>query len=140
MDPKTNLPIDCAEYIFQHLSFENLLKCTLVCPQWNEYIGKTRSCMKRISITRSPYLRYYADLEKILDRSNRSYVCFCHGLDEKYQIERLLRKRQWKSVTINRYLGDDYLDYFGIFENSVQNLVLRFASAPHFKTCDLKFP
>lgn len=46
MDPWTSLPIDCAEGIFRHLSFKDLLECTLVCPRWNEFIGQTGSCME----------------------------------------------------------------------------------------------
>lgn len=50
MDPRINLPSDCMEEIFRHLGGDDLLKCTLVCPQWNEFIGRTRSCMKKIFI------------------------------------------------------------------------------------------
>lgn len=48
MDFETNFPIECIEDIFRHLSGSELLKCTLVCPEWNNNIGSTRSSMEKI--------------------------------------------------------------------------------------------
>lgn len=43
-------PIECLEDIFRHLDYRDLLECTLVCPDWNNFIGSTTSCMKKIKL------------------------------------------------------------------------------------------
>lgn len=48
MSLENYFPVDCLEEIFRHLDHEDLLKCTEVCPSWNEFIGSTRSCMKKL--------------------------------------------------------------------------------------------
>lgn len=48
MSLENYFPVDCLEEIFRHLDQEDLLKCTEVCPSWNEFIGSTRSCMKKL--------------------------------------------------------------------------------------------
>lgn len=79
VDPGTNLPTDCAHDIFNHLGGKDLLKCTLVCPEWNRVIGTTRSCMMKIkfNITEKVYDPSYVHrTENVLMHSTRRYRCF----------------------------------------------------------------
>lgn len=46
MKKTANLPNECIEDIFRHLTGSDLLTCSLVCPDWNEFIGSTKSCME----------------------------------------------------------------------------------------------
>ncbi|KAG5677080.1 hypothetical protein PVAND_006864 [Polypedilum vanderplanki] len=48
MDFVNNLPVELGESIFQHLTFEKLLECTLVSKSWNTFIGKSSKLMKKI--------------------------------------------------------------------------------------------
>ncbi|KAG5684723.1 hypothetical protein PVAND_013937 [Polypedilum vanderplanki] len=44
------LPIEVSELIFQHLSFSELIKTTLVSKHWNKFIGESTNLMKNIKI------------------------------------------------------------------------------------------
>lgn len=50
MSSEANFPIECIEDVLRHLNGKDLLKCTLICPDWNEFIGSTRSCMEKIRL------------------------------------------------------------------------------------------
>lgn len=106
MDHKLNLPVDCAELIFSHLSGNDLLKCTLVSPQWNDFVESTRSCMKKIKVTGDTYCarncRRHNPIKIFLRESKRKYECLelhTHDLENlpKY-LE--IKGRKWSSITL----------------------------------------
>lgn len=49
MELTTKFPVECLVDIFCHLNGEDLLKCSVVCLEWEEFIGSTKWCMTKIS-------------------------------------------------------------------------------------------
>lgn len=50
MSSEANFPTECLEDIFRHLKGKDLLKCTLVCPDWNEFVETTASCLEKFRL------------------------------------------------------------------------------------------
>lgn len=83
MRKKSKFPPDCLEEIFGHLCGRDLLKCTLVCPEWNSFIGSTRQCMDKIKLNIKPHHSCLHDRRKInnyverLQRRKWIHVSLC---------------------------------------------------------------
>lgn len=150
MASEVNFPVECLEFIFYHLDGINLLKCTEVCPNWNNFIGTTSSCMKKV------YLRCWSyrddalyHIEKYLRHSSRKYS----GLDlmgtSFKGIEKLFSQdeRAWTRVTTSESFKTiyDLLNLLRFFQSSVQKLDIRYAEVqgsfqPVTEPIDLLFP
>lgn len=151
MDSKMKLPIDCIEDIFCHLSGKDLLKSTLVCPEWNNFIGSKRSCMKKIKVTGFTLCwscRLHNPLKQFLKDSKRKYECLdLSGSAPKDLQEFLAAKgRKWSyiSAAVMDFETDGaFLDFLRIFQSSVEKIVfsdMRIEAASYAKNHDLQFP
>lgn len=125
----TNFPVECFEDILRHLSSNDLLKCTLVCPQWNDFIGSTKSCMEKIRFCYNPYFSDLKSLEKCLSESKRKYCCLKLGGDYDAEVLSILSMngRPWTDI-FARFLDFETFDSFASFlrfiEPSVQVLIM----------------
>lgn len=128
MDHDSSFPFESMDDIIEHLDAEDLLKCTLVCPTWNELIGSTRSCMKKIKlkIEENSSLK---EMRKMLESSNRKYECIylekksCEGIGTLL----LVKNRRWTHVFIRRLHFEktkDYFDLLALFQSTIQKLVI----------------
>lgn len=129
MSTEAKFPTECLEDIFRHLSGEELLQCTLVCPEWNEIIGSTRSVMQKIVLNCFDREYFLKPMKEILTNSTRKYECLELAGEFSDFMEEFLssRGRKWKQVCTNHLRFCSYsrlLDFLGIFQSSVQKLVL----------------
>lgn len=116
---KINFPAECFEDILRHLSGKYLLTCTLVCPEWNEFIGATKSCMQKLHVK----------LET---------KCFTSETNSKRKYRNI--SLHWESCTV-----DSVLKSLRNFQSSVQNLDLNFEGNKENITikrsfADIQFP
>lgn len=130
METEPNFPIECLEDIFRHLSAKDLLKCTLVCPDWNEFITLTRSCMGKIKLTSTSHLYVPGEIKNILMHSDRKYECLELKCSFYNNIQKFLlaKGRRWTHVDLKRFLAfatvSEFLEFLQIFQATVQKLVL----------------
>lgn len=123
-----HIPIECLEDIFRHLDCEELLKCTLVCPDWNSFIGSTISCMKKIKFACLSCDLLRVRNKQIIMNSNRKYEHLC--LWENYPgilMEILFEKGlKWTHVTLEMNFNTEnhLLEFLGIFQSTVYKLNL----------------
>lgn len=150
MDITTNFPIECLEDVFRHLSGNDLLKCSVVSPDWSDFIGSTKSCMEKIILTSVNCEHIPGNIEIILKNSQRRYECL--KLKEPFykNIHELLlaKGRKWTHIDFKRILNfssiNEFLDFLKIFQSSVQKLVLHNdhieGDSGSFQDDALKFP
>lgn len=62
-----DLPLELCEFIFFHLTAEDLLKCTLVSSAWNDFVGESK-CLEKLVLT----VDENTELESVM-QSERSY-------------------------------------------------------------------
>lgn len=101
MYPGTNFPAECIEDIFHHLRGSDLLECTLVSPEWNEFIGSTRSCMQKIFITALADGHVAMDdLKKYILESKRKYECLKVQKNYSSEVQELfsLNDKKWTHI------------------------------------------
>lgn len=144
MTVKAKFPIECIENIFNHLSGDDLLKCTVVCPAWNVFIGSTRSCMKRIEVM------WCWTYDAIWMNSNRKYenVQLRGNCYEEMQKFLSSQGRRWTSVSaysVHFLTSGQFVDFMQIFQSSVQKLSLFSPSVGkehqnHYNSTNLQFP
>lgn len=146
-------PVECIEDIFRHLNQRNWLKCSVVCPSWNEFIGSTKSCVKNIVFKCSNIKRHQVSFKRILETSNRKYelVTFREVGNYSEEIHKALsaKGRQWTFVNITEPLEfstvNTFLNFLRIFQSSAEALILHKASLtenfePDFNATDFQFP
>lgn len=120
MESEANFPAECLEDVFSHLKGKDLLECTLVCPEWNSFIGSTKKCMEKICLNCGSNYRYL--FERILMNSGRKYACL--KLD----------------------IADKFLEILRNFQFSIQKLDLGYKTnvqsdcEPEFESSGLQFP
>lgn len=144
-----DFPAECLEDIFRHLGGAELLKCTLVCPQWNNFVGLTRSCMYKIKL-RLHFASLKEGMREILRDSDRKYECIkLSDVDIKDAIGLLaIKRRRWTRVQCGDFFRDDSYKIFWhfsrILEPSIESLSLDWFSdeSNHkaFKYPELNFP
>lgn len=124
-----NFPSECLDEIFCHLDGEDLVACTAVCPEWNEFIGSTRTCMEKIKFEFSSCSRFLAPM--VLTRSRRKYSCLkILGFysDDIPEVDQLLRSRAWSHVICkNTVFGDmnQFLKFLQTIQFSVQKMFFK---------------
>lgn len=149
MDLTAKFPIECLEVIFRHLVLKDLLECTLVCPEWNLFIGWTKSCMQKIKF-RIPGKILHAEItRKILINSDRKYeILHIYGAHSENMEHALKAKgRRWTEISLLRGLKFEtfsrYQDFLTIFEPSVRKLTLNVfipEEKSNYEYKDLQFP
>lgn len=151
MEFLSNFPVDCLEVIFSHLQGRDLLKCTLVCPTWNDFIGSTRSCMKKIKL--SSFIDGFKvnKRKKMFTDSNRKYENLVLSKEHSRKLWKVLLANEgnWKRVVLaNFHRAYHFWDLWEIFQSSVQRLDLRDIDieeikrnfVPKEESSDLRFP
>lgn len=143
----TSFPDDCLEDIFNHLSGKDLLKCTLVCPEWNQFIGTSSSCMKKIKLTSFPLSLIAHKRKKMFTDSDRQYenLHISGKHCQKLRMVLLTNKGNWKDVRLMRlWRANHFWDLLKICQFSVQKLRLEFISIrglkPKKHSRNLQFP
>lgn len=158
MFSKPEFPIECIEDIFRHLRDKDLIKCTLVCPEWNEFIGSTRSCMKKITFRLCHYASYQnicvpkRTAETTLINSNRKYERLVVSSIYSLKNHEILsaKGRKWTHVFVyghpNFATVNHVVNFLRIVQSSIESLNLPFGSivckdygVSGFKS-DLQFP
>lgn len=150
MDLKTFLPVHCIEDIFCHLTGLELLKCTLVCPTWNNYIGSTSTCMEKIKLKCSG-IDSLEHIERILVDSQRKYTKLkLNAKDSEEFCERMqnampLNSRPWTHIFATRLKFtsiNQFHDFLMIFEPTVEKLIFNsnIEPADRYDEPDLQFP
>lgn len=129
MNPTANFPVECLDDIFRHLKGKDLLKCTLVCPGWNNFISTTTSCMQKISLTYDYQERNLGGLTNILMNCKRKYKCLSLDGDYSEDMQQLLSEdgRTWTRIDLIKLsfqTTKQFLDFLRIFQSSVQELLL----------------
>lgn len=131
MSSEKNYPRECLEEIFRHLSGEELLKSTVVCPEWNSVIGLRTPFMRKIYLECCPNDGDKLDsIDKTLASSERKYKCLkVEGIySERFKKFLTEDGRSWAHIiSTGRWdfeTADLFLDHLKIFQNSVQKLVL----------------
>lgn len=132
-----NIPDECFEDILRHLKGIDLLKCTLVCPEWNAAIGSMRSCMRKIKLFPIKNLcpQLCPDFEEIitfLTNSERKYenlhLVGRNVLIEDQMCDALLaQERQWTHISITDVefkTHKSFLEILKIFQSTVRKLEL----------------
>lgn len=147
---ESKFPVECLEEIFHHLEGEELLKCTLVCPDWNECIGLTRSCMKKIFFKLICWHRMADHETKVLLTSSRKYMCLKLTGNFSESARKLLLPigRRWTCISaegLDFKTEIKFLDFLRTFESSVERLEFSFGrvksdSGTDFMSADLQFP
>lgn len=149
MASEVNFPVECLEDIFHHLDGTNLLTCTEVCPDWNSFIGTTRSCMNKINLSCWSYrVDTLYHIEKFLRHSSRKYSCLDLLGTSFKSIEKLFQQdgRAWTHVTTSERFETiyDLRNLLWFFQSSIQTLDIRYAEVKRslqqaIEPVDLKF-
>lgn len=147
-----NFPIECLEDVLDHLSGKDLLVCTLVCPDWNNFIGSTTSCMKKIKLKCLSYDHSQVKKEKIFMNKSRKYKCLELSQDHSEQLTGVLLPigGTLAQVTLDMHFqtANHFLSFLEIFQSSVQLLDIlevtvgetEIRSTASVKSPDLQFP
>lgn len=128
MNSIPRFPVECLEDIFNHLSGNDLLKCSLVCPEWNNFFGSTKSCMKKIKIRIQLECndKSQRKLKRILSNSKRNYFkLYLNG----HYFKKLMKYFSGRTLThleSRSHLGtfEDFYEFVKPFQSSVKNLAL----------------
>lgn len=147
--PEVNFPAECLEDIFCHLNFNDLLKCTLVCPQWNDFIGSTKSCMGKIKFRCLNRFDNLKRIRKSLKESKRNYFCLVLEGDYNEEVQNILwlHERKWTLIYVrcaNFENFDRMKTFLRAVESAVEYLLMIRITIESSKMCDgvqeLKFP
>lgn len=142
MDNQTIFPAECLEQIFCHLTGRDLLKCSLVCPNWYEFIGTTRSCMEKIVIV-CESKNDQRTIKRIFACSKRKYKGLSLFGKFTESVRNFLTIRQWTHIIINSLRfeasywhnyndGDHFMDLLRFLQPSIENLQLNFGEEFYF--------
>lgn len=167
MGSVANFPFECLEEVFLRLNGSELLKCTLVCPEWNQLISSTTLCMRKIKFCfwhpneksflltkNSGWVGAKVDADKVLINSNRKYECII--IEKRYltDIHSILsaKGRKWTHIDAPPVSAFNNSQHFVDFLRVFQFSVLKFQFLPHIEifgidnnvsdvdTSDLQFP
>lgn len=105
MDITEWFPILVCQNIFNHLPAQDLLEATLVNKEWNEIIGKTKGCMRKVRLVfkweKSEQLT--PEIRNILRNSDRKYENLgLTGVEMDDFFKDIIEKVPWKTLTTSR--------------------------------------
>lgn len=131
MYSKAFFPVECLVDIFRHLNGSDLISCTEVAPEWNDFIGSTRWCMQKIRIKIYSWKDYIQDvevIEKVLMNTQRKYeyLLLIGNFSESMRSLLEANKRQWTQVSswLHFETIDHFLEFCQLLKPSVQKLDL----------------
>lgn len=151
MCSKPNFPEECLETILSQLEDgQDMLACTLVSQNWNELIGSTRTCMKKIKLRLILQFSTLDRILKFLTNSDRKYEC----VELRGHYSEALRKclsakgRKWTHICFeNLHFRSAWqaLSCLQIFKSSAEKIVLnrgKFEESfrQSIPSSDLQFP
>lgn len=145
----TRFSSECLEDIFSHLCGRYLLYCTEVCPEWNNFIGSTRSCMEKIELIYSCGYKDEWEVKRVLMFSKRKYECLSLSGEYYEEMQKYLsaKGRMWKQVTMNLFFATNhhFFDFLKILNETAQKLVFQSGKVKEdfnssFGYTDLHFP
>lgn len=121
MSLEANFPIECIEEVLRHLTRKELLNCTLVCPDWNEFIGSTRSCMNKIRL-------------ELKNSTNAAQ-----------KLVQILKKRKWTHLSAKFGDSKTMNEFLQLVQSTVEDLKLTVAwkigkNQPEVDSSTLQFP
>lgn len=128
------ITVDYFDDILGHLTAKDLLKCTLVCPEWNGYIGSKSKFMRKITLNCSGN-ESLENVERILTSSCRKYSGLkIDGRDSEDFCENMQKvlsfhKRPWQHVTAGRLSFTTITqahDFLMLFQSSVETMNFQF--------------
>lgn len=130
MDPITNLPSEVVDIIFSRFSGRELLRFSLVSPEWYNFIGLSFECMNKMKIAlRSDWDVFSKHNKRIMEngRMHRN-ILISAGLEDFYFIHDIVkRNQQWKSVEILEFkfpTTSSFKMFFRMMDTTVESLVL----------------
>lgn len=116
-----SLPDELKNKIIRHLTFQDLLNCSLVSKPWYEYIGKSEKFMKKC-ILRYGFARDYVNKKpkkqpkkkdaKSIQNSKRNYQTLDVTLSKRSYEVSFLPTKAWRRVQLNVGKFTSKLDYF----------------------------
>lgn len=133
MDSTARFPFECFNEICRHLRGNDLLQCTLVCPEWNNFIGSTKSCMEKIILRCVNHYDKLKRMKRSLKNSRRQYKRI--NVEGEYfeGVKKILlmNGRTWTHINCSSMqlaslfeTMNHCLDFLKIFQSSVQTLGL----------------
>lgn len=134
MDVTTNFPEEVIEMIFNQIKAKDLKKAMLVSPAWNEHIGNSARCMKKLNLVMTGDSTTFKDDAKQLLESQRKYPNISINDGDKHVnvIYDIIQQKhdfsQLKSVEIyNTKFATtlEFVELVKVFESSVEKLMLQ---------------
>lgn len=131
MGSTASFPVECIDFISPHLRGNDLLQLTQVCPEWNDIIGSTNSCMEKISLRCVNRFDKLKKLKRSLKISQRKYKRINVEGDYSQGVKNILSMngRTWTHINCREITFETMnhcWDFLKIFESSVQTLDLDF--------------
>lgn len=129
IDPVIFLNETVMENIFDYLTFEDLLKCSLVCKRWEKFIGRSPVCMRKLELKfHNIQWMTRPDFELLLS-SGREYLCVSiSNVFISSRVKLILGQFKWKSVKLCnlQFTSElEFLDFLGHFEPSAERIGLK---------------
>lgn len=114
MDPLEVCLVDVFDLIFQHFTYKDVIKCSLVSPSWNEAVGSSQKCMKHV------WLKIDEPEKQVqcLERSVRKYENFRIQPGSRAKLAEVLKKFRTKNAMITDDHGSeiDHEEYYKFME------------------------
>lgn len=123
MDPLEVGLVDVYELIFQHFTYKDVIKCSLVSQLWNEIVGSSHNCMKHV----------WVKIEKpeaqinLFKRSQRKYENFRILPGSRTNLSQLLNRFRTRNAMITDEHRDvidheDFLNFMEALAPTVEDL------------------
>lgn len=150
MYPRKNFPAECSDAIFRHLRGSDLLKCALVCPQWNNLVGSTRPFTEKISLRCANRFNKVKRMKRLFRNSKRDYKRIKLEGDFSDEVHRILsmKNRKWTHINARCMKIETIQDcskFLRIFQASAYELIVSSGNfeekdESHVESSDLQFP
>lgn len=120
MDPFEALHVDVLAMIFQNLTVRDLLRASEVSPTWENIIGKSADCMKKV------WLRFYDplnDVERLMNSKRKYQNCkIQRGL--RVVLSPVFVKFRWRQVMMrdDDIRSEDYVELMKYLAPSIEAL------------------
>lgn len=119
-------PAECFGDILQHLSGKELLKCTEVSTDWNDYIGSTTGCMAKIQFNTWRLESFEDSSVPLAMIHRRKYLNFIMN-EPVFALNAIIEQRAlFKSVQMNNFSIsiDLFLKMLNVLSFDIEELVL----------------
>lgn len=129
VDPVIYLNETAMENVFNYLSCQDLLRCFLVSKHWENFIGNSSVCMRKLELKFHNFQWLSrGDFEMLLS-SERKYSCISiSNIDISSRVRLILGQFEWKSIKLChlQFVSElEFLDLLGHFEPSAERIGLK---------------